>query len=90
MLLIDEAQDPSAIVTSANLLKEGYETGLEIGLRLPRGDQRIGTLQAFLAARLEFCQQPTLLASAPAKPRSVGALKDLGQVLKVAPTVRIF
>ena len=90
MLMIDETKQPSAIVTSANLLKEGYETGLEIGLRLPRGDQRIGTLQAFLAARLEFCQQPTLLASAPAKPRSVGALKDLGQVLKVAPTVRIF
>ena len=47
-------------------------------------------LSAFLAARLEFCPQPPLLASAPAKPRSVGALKDLGQVLKVAPTVRIF
>jgi hypothetical protein len=26
----------------------------------------------------------------PDKPRSVGALKDLGQVLKVAPAVRIF
>lgn len=90
LLMIDGAQQPSAIVTSANLLKEGYENGIEIGLRLPRGDQRIGILQAFLAARLELCSQLARPEPPPAKARSVGALKDLSQVVKVAPKVRIF
>ena len=90
LLMIDGAQQPSAIVTSANLLKEGYENGNEIGLRLPRGDQRIGILQAFLAARLELCSQLARPEPPPAKARSVGALKDLSQVVKVAPKVRIF
>ena len=90
LLLIDEAQAPSAIVTSANLLKEGYEAGLEIGIRLPRGDRRLEALRAFLASRLELCEPPTFSAPTVAKPRSVGALKDLGQVVKVAPAVRIF
>jgi hypothetical protein len=90
MLLIDEAQAPSAIVTSANLLKEGYETGIEIGLRLPRGDQRIEILRAFLAKRLELCRQLARSEPQLAKARSVGALKDLSQVVKVAPKVRIF
>jgi hypothetical protein len=90
MLLIDEAQAPSAIVTSANLLKEGYETGIEIGLRLPRGDQRIEILRAFLAKRLELCRQLARSEPQLAKARSVGALKDLSQVIKVAPKVRIF
>jgi hypothetical protein len=90
LLMIDGAQQPSAIVTSANLLKEGYENGIEIGLRLPRGDQRIGILQAFLAARLELCRQLARPEPTPARARSIGALKDLSQVVKVAPKVRIF
>lgn len=90
MLLIDEAEQPSAIVTSANLLKEGYDSGLEIGLRLPRGDQRIAKLRAFLAARRDLCRLMAKPPTAPAKPQKVGALKDLGQVVKVAPAVRIF
>lgn len=90
MLLIDEAEQPSAIVTSANLLKEGYDSGLEIGLRLPRGDQRIAKLRAFLAARRDLCRLMNKPPTAPAKPQKVGALKDLGQVVKVAPKVRIF
>jgi hypothetical protein len=90
MLLIDEAEQPSAIVTSANLLKEGYDSGLEIGLRLPRGDQRIAKLQSFLAARRDLCRLMAKPPTAPSRPQKIGALKDLGQVVKVAPKVRIF
>lgn len=91
LMLIDEAQQPSALVASANLLKEGYETGLEVGIRLLRGDDRIAVLRAFLAARRPLCSQLTLPPSVPAKPKVVVTdLKDLARIVKFAPPVRIF
>jgi hypothetical protein len=89
MLLIDEAHDSSAIVTSANLLKEGYETGLELGLKLSRGDERLSRLSQFLAARLPLCQTRVHLPTAKQKV-AVTDIKDIGKALKIAAPVRIF
>jgi hypothetical protein len=89
MLLIDEAHDSSAIVTSANLLKEGYETGLELGLKLSRGDERLSRLSQFLAARLPLCQARVHLPTAKQKV-VITDIKDIGKALKIAAPVRIF
>jgi hypothetical protein len=90
MLLVDAEKAPSAVVTSANLLNQGYESGLELGLHLPRGDIRLGLLQDFVARRLPFCTPLGQVAAALSKPKSVSGLKDLGQVIKVPKPVRIF
>jgi phosphatidylserine/phosphatidylglycerophosphate/cardiolipin synthase-like enzyme len=90
MLLIDKNSSSSAIITSANLLQEGYETGLELGLRLNRGDVRLPLLEKFVEARRPHCKPFEAIQKPHEQKHSVDNLKNLGQILKTAKPLKIF
>jgi PLD-like domain len=92
ILLIDLETNPSAIITSANLLNEGYESGLEIGLRINRDDQRIQYLKDFLSERIPLCE-PLVISKNTTTVNTktqTDSLKNIKSVIKLAKPIKIF
>lgn len=92
ILLIDLENNPSAIVTSANLLNEGYESGLEIGLRLNCDDARMKYLTEFIIGRIPLCE-PLVISKNTATENTktqTDSLKNIKSVIKIAKPIKIF
>jgi len=90
IILIDKDYEPSAVVTSANLLDEGYETGFELGIRLSRGDVRIREVLSFFSERVQLCQPFVASENIENKKTHTDSLKNLNQIIKITKPIRIF
>jgi hypothetical protein len=73
-------------------LNEGYESGLEIGLRINRDDQRIQYLKDFLSERIPLCE-PLVISKNTATENAktqTDSLKNIKSVIKIAKPIKIF
>lgn len=86
--LADREHRPHAIVSSANLLRDGMEAGYELGVRLDGDDARMPAVLNFFDSRWEFAIKPT--PPRPSSARAVTSLGELSKVVRVEPPLRIF
>lgn len=79
LILIDQAVSPLAMVASANLMREGLEVGVELGLKLGSDDARLDEVRAFVDELIPLCQ-PMVPIDLP-KPKSLGGNGSFAQQL---------
>jgi hypothetical protein len=86
--LADRESNPSAVVSSANLLPDGLDVGFELGVRLEPGDARLHDISSFVASR-EAHARPWAPSHVAAE-KNAHSLKQIDKVVRIAPRLKLF